>query len=831
MATPTVPASQSAAVEAAKIRAGSTLYDTNLETITKIVMGKREGWKDELLQLYKSVTTTRGELGKLGQDTFVELADLSKDYYKVASAGNVNPKDALDAYIKILGLEAKINKDMGTADKQLLMNLQTRADAIAPRGSPEWNKSVAQMYLDTEANTAVSPYRVATYDAVSNIIKGDVASVSGDPRAAALSADVQQRKEAAARLSSTASVIKRDVGDLAKLSQIANSGNSDLIQQTVSQIAPTLDQAITYAQKFPGKSDIAARLQEDEQRIQDLKTKLDEDPMLAIQSFLKSSAKTEVRDVDFYKTIGSTKFQRWAASNNLQVGKMRPATTDADKQKVGYIPELNAVYEPGPDDQRALVVAHNQSTMRPGSQLFTRRGLAPRRNVEVQVGTKGAERDVVINAETGKEATPEEVTAQTTFVRMANVDGDTVFIRADGSGRSGTKEYTQDDLAYASEKPLTPEQAKTLKEKFQSSLFKTEKRPGEATGVQTLRGRETAMLPTDPADTLYVIETTDGRRVPVRESQLVKETVIGKAEPAAEAKLIEEPRMGLRKPLAMLRARGARLREQAAAEEAKAVDEGPEAPVGPLGRATEADKRLMSAAEVKELPGTQVIELPARAGGEPSGRGSRAPFTKTGIYEYEQRQKEAKEGLRVPLAEMRQQTALENLRQPLAEMRRDTALENLREPLLRMRLAENKRDQGVAGLSEQYFKEEPVDAGFIRRMPDRSNGTGMDIRMPDRSNDTAFAVRPGGTASAGRGIRQATGTEQTGKAAATVGAVIPPIASGTPKNAPVVEATWKGQNYTMDATPMFTPAELAEMNAAETPAQRRARLVRELRAK
>lgn len=240
MATPTIPASQSATVKAAEIRAGSSLYDTNLETITKIVMGKREGWKDELLQLYKSVTSTRSELGKLGQDTFVELADLSKDYYKIASAGNVNPKDALDAYIKILALEAKINKDMGTSDKQLLLNLQTRADAIAPHGSPEWKKAVSDMYLDTEANTAVSPYRVATYDAVSNIVGGDLAAVSGDPRAASLSADVQQRKEAASRLSSTASVIKRDIGDLAKLQQIANSGNGDLIKQTSASIAPRL---------------------------------------------------------------------------------------------------------------------------------------------------------------------------------------------------------------------------------------------------------------------------------------------------------------------------------------------------------------------------------------------------------------------------------------------------------------------------------------------------------------------------------------------------------------------------------------------------------------
>lgn len=617
MATPTVPASQSAAVMAAEIRAGSALTETSLDAIVKIYAQSRDIMSKELLQLYKSVTSTRGELGKLGQDTFIELADLSKDYYKIASAGNVNPKDALDAYIKILGLEAKINKDMGTSDKQLLTNLRTRAEAVAPAGSPEYKAEVADMYLDIESGSAVSPFRVATYDEISRIVGGDLASVSADPRAAALGADVQQRKETASRLSSTASVIKRDVGDLARLSQIANSGNSNLIKQTVASIAPTLEEATKYAQKFPGKGDISARLKEDEDRITDLKNKLDEDPMLAIQSFLKSSATTKKRDVDFYKTIGSTKFQRWAASNNLQVGKMRPATTDADKEKVGYISELNAVYEPGPDDQRSLVVAHNQSTMKPGEQLFTRRGLEARRNVEVQVGTKGAEREVLVDA-SGKEVNPQEVAAKNKFVGKAVLNGKPVYVREDGSGFDGSNELSAQELAGTGETGLTEEQSAGISGAYvdaKMKTFKTEKRPGEATGVQTLRGRETAMLPTDPADTLYVIETTDGRRVPIRESQMLGETVIGKGEPAAKTKLIEEPRMALRKPLAMLRARGARLKEEAAPAEET------EGPVGPLGRAT----GVMSNAEVKALPSTKVIELPARAGGVSAGTGAAIP--------------------------------------------------------------------------------------------------------------------------------------------------------------------------------------------------------------
>lgn len=773
MATPTIPASQSAAVKAAEIRAGSALTETSLDALVKIYAQSRDIMSKELLQLYKSVTSTRSELGKLGQDTFVELADLSKDYYKIASAGNVNPKDALDAYIKILGLEAKINKDMGTADKQLLANLRTRAEAVAPAGSPGYKAALAEMYLDIESGSVVSPFRVATYDEVSKMVGGDLASVSTDPRAAALSSDVQQRKETASRLSSTASVIKRDVGDLARLQQIANSGNGDLIKQTVASIAPTLDEATRYAKQFPGKGDISARLQEDEQRIKDLKDKLDQDPMLAIQSFIKSSAKTEERDVDFYKTIGSTKFQRWAASNNLMVGKMRPATTEEDKTRVGYIKELNAVYEPGPDDQRALVVANNQLQMRPGSQLFTRRGLEGRRNVEVKIGTKGAEREVMVDR-FGKEVTPDQVRAKNKFVGETTIDNVKVYVREDGSGFDGKKEYDASELAGRGALDLPEATAKQVSDKVTEAMLKsltTKKVAGEPSDVQTLRGRETAMLPSDPADTLYVIETTDGRRVPIRESQMLGETVIGKGEAAPAGgpmKVTEEPRMALRKPLAMLRARGARLKEEKAAKGEEA-----EAPVGPLGRAVDADKLLMSTAEVKALPGTKVVELPARPANEQLVRASRAPFTKTGIYEREQRQAEAKEELRVPLAEMRKKQALEELRIPLAEMRKKQAVDEL-----------------------------------------------------------GSLLAP--TAEAGRDVRRAAGNEQTGAAAGTVAASIPPIATGTPKNAPTYEVTQGNKKYTVDATPMFTPAELAEMNAPETPAQRAKRMARvmgELRSK
>jgi hypothetical protein len=369
----------------------------------------------------------------------------------------------------------------------------------------------------------------------------------------------------------------------------------------------------------------------------------------------------------------------------------------------------------------------------------------------VKIGTKGAERETMVD-KAGNEVTPEQVAAQTTFTRVANVDGETVYIRADGSGISKTKQYTQDDLAYASEKPLTDAQAKQVGDSVRSSMFSTKKVAGEPSGVQTLRGRETAMLPTDPADTLYVIETTDGRRVPIRESQVLGETDIGKggAAPAGgPMKVTEEPRMALRKPLAMLRARGARLKEEKAAKGEEA-----EAPVGPLGRATDADKLLMSTAEVKALPGTQVVELPARQANEQLMRASRAPFTKTGIYEYEQRQKEAKEGLRVPLAEMRQKQAVDELGSLLAP-----------------------------------------------------------------------------TSQTGRDVRKAAGAEQTGKAAETVAGSIPPIATGTPKNAPTYEVMQGNTKYTVDATPMFTPAELAEMNAPETPAQRKARVMREMRSK
>jgi hypothetical protein len=188
----------------------------------------------------------------------------------------------------------------------------------------------------------------------------------------------------------------------------------------------------------------------------------------------------------------------------------------------------------------------------------------------------------------------------------------------------------------------------------------------------------------------------------------------------------------------MLRARGARLKEEKAAKGEEA-----EAPVGPLGRATEADKLLMSTAEVKALPGTEVVELPARAGGVSAGTGAAIP---------------------------------------------------------------SARKTPVGGvIYPPNVAKEVVDKAELRRLAP--------------------------TAEAGRDVRKAAGNEQTGAAAGTVAASIPPIATGTPKNAPTYEVMQGDTKYTVDATPMFTPAELAEMNAPETPAQRKARVMREMRSK
>jgi hypothetical protein len=777
MATPTIPASQSAAVKAAEIRADTSQEVAMLGAVARVLLSKREGYKDELVQVLRSLTTLETEMGKLGQDTFVKLADLQKDYYKTVSAGQVQPIDMVKYAVKLLELDKDTNVALGVKDNVLLDRARAAALVAGPVGSEAYKTEFVTTASKGSNAGLTSPGLVGTLDATAKELGMDVGSLPnyGGQDAAEAYQKYVDRKEAAAGIRAKSNELREalgDYGNLQALGLLVQGGNAAAIQTAAAAIAPTLPEALKYAEKFPGKDDISARLKGERDRATLLRAKLDEDPMAALESFRKSMSKTgeEERDVDFYKTIGSTKFQRWAASNNLMVGKMRPATTEADKTRVGYIEELNAVYEPGPDDQRALVVANNQLQMRPGSQLFTRRGLEGRRNVEVKIGTKGAERETMVD-KAGNEVTPEQVAAQTTFTRVANVDGETVYIRADGSGISKTKQYTQDDLAYASEKPLTDAQAKQVGDSVRSSMFSTKKVAGEPSGVQTLRGRETAMLPSDPADTLYVIETTDGRRIPIRESQMLGETDISKggvAPAGGPMKVVEEPRMALRKPLAMLRARGARLKEEKSAKGEEA-----EAPVGPLGRATDADKLLMSTAEVKALPGTQVVELPARQANEQLVSASRAPFTKTGIYEYEQRQAEAKEGLRVPLAEMRKKQALEELRVPLAEMRKKQAVDEL-----------------------------------------------------------GSLLAP--TANAGRDVRKATGSEQTGKSAETVAASIPPIATGTPKNVPTYEVMQGNTKYTVDATPMFTPAELAEMNAPETPAQRakrRAQVMGELRKK
>jgi hypothetical protein len=753
MATPTVPASQSAAVKAAEVRAMSAEEIGYLNSFVKVLMARREAWSDELMKVIDATTKRRIELGKLGQDTFVELADLSKDYYKTVSSGAVQPVDALKYIIELYKLEQKNNLAMGNKDEELLRRADQNALLAGPPGSPEYLKVKAETVATALNAGLTSPDLVGTWDQLTaEVNKVDPSILTTNPAAAEVQRKYEDRKAASASLTARTSELRRQLGDAAKIQALLSGGNQQQIQQAADAVAPTLTQASQWASKFPGKSDITTGLEGEEARIAELRRKLEEDPMVALEEYRKTltRAPKEERDIDFYKTIASTKFQRWAASNNLMVGKMRPATSEKDKQQVGYIAELNAVYEPGADDQRALVVAHNQSQMRPGSQLFTRRGLEDRRLMEVSIGTKPTttEQEVTVDA-AGNVVTPEDIRAKNQFVGRTKVNGETVFVRADGSGRSANQEWSAKDLEGHGAIDLSEDEAKRVSEGISAAevkALKTEKRQvaGEPTGVQTLRGRETAMLPTDPADTLYVIETTDGRRVPIRESQLVKESEISKGAPKGETAVAEEPRMGLRKPLAMWRARKAR--EEAAAP---AAAEGEEGPVGPLGRATEVGKQLMSTAEVKALPGTKVVELPARPGGVAAGTGAAVPFT---------------------------------------------------------------REKPVP--PKTYWAETMTEERKTELEP---------------TEKWADLVKP--TSAAGRDVRKATGAEQTGAAAATVGAVIPPIATGTPKSAPTYEVEQGTTKYTVDATPLFTPAELAAMNAPETAAQRKARVMRELRTK
>ena len=761
MATPTVPASESAAVMSAEIRADTAQEAAFLNAFVKVIEGKRERAKDELVVVIRSLTTLETEMGKLAQDTFVKLADLQRDYYKIVASGRVQPVDRLKAAIRLLELEKETDVALGIKNNVLFDRAVANATLAGPKDSIAHKKVLVET-VTTDLNSGLtSPALPGTMDLVTSYLgvpAGTDLSTLGGQNAAEVHQKYIDRKEAAKGVTAKSAALRRALGangSIEKLGLLSEGGDTAAIAQAASAIAPTLEEALKYAEKFPGKDDLSTRLKDERERVTKLRQDLDADPMMALETFRSSMTKTSQpkRDVDFYKTIGSTKFQRWAASNNLQVGKMRPATTDADKEKVGYISELNAVYEPGPDDQRSLVVAHNQSTMKPGEQLFTRRGLEARRNVEVQVGTKGAEREVLVDA-SGKEVNPQEVAAKNKFVGKAVLNGKPVYVREDGSGFDGSNELSAQELAGTGAADLTEEQSAGISGAYvdaKMKTFKTEKRPGDPSGVQTLRGRETAMLPTDPADTLYVIETTDGRRVPIRESQMLGETVIGKDKPDAKTKLIEEPRMALRKPLAMLRARGARLKEEAAPAEET------EGPVGPLGRAT----GVMSNAEVKALPSTKFIELPARAGGVSAGTGAAIP--------------------------------------------------------------------NISSFSGRLFN------------PSRGGTGSSDSNEIARQAIERSIVDRGGFAKpsseVGRDVRKAAGNEQTGAAAGTVAASIPPIAMGTPMSAPAmpgrvqyerVNASGNKQveeNYEGLGEMKLTPEELADMNAPATEAQKKARAI------
>jgi hypothetical protein len=248
--------------------------------------------------------------------------------------------------------------------------------------------------------------------------------------------------------------------------------------------------------RLPNAGSLDQPIADKQAEAQVAKDKVDEflkmDPMTIITQLRGGAGEVKAKENERLRVLSSEKFQKWAASNGLRVGSVRPAT-EADKGLPGYIASKNVVYVAGPEDDRALGIATKQATMKPSQMLIPRRGLETRKYVEATVGG---------TAQPGL----------TGFVKQAmGADGQRVFFRVDGSAVKADGSSVEADVAakLADIKDIPADAQTKINEKMASRVATTG-------GGQKIRGVETALMWSDPPDAVMAIETPEGKRVIIR---------------------------------------------------------------------------------------------------------------------------------------------------------------------------------------------------------------------------------------------------------------------------------------------------------------------------
>jgi hypothetical protein len=517
-----------------------------------------------------------------------------------------------------------------------------------------------------------------------------------------------------------------------------------------SMPAGTLNEYAAKLGRLPNAGSLDQPIADKQAEAKVAKDKVDEflnsDPMAIIAGLRAGAGEVKAKENERLRILSSEKFQRWAASNGLRVGSVRPAT-EADKDLPGYIPSKNVVYVAGAEDDRALGIATKQATMKPSQMLIPRRGLETRKYVEATVGG-------------------EPKAGLTNFVKYADDKQGRIVIRPDGSAvRDDGSSVDTPYLNTLEVRDIPADQVAKVNEAMAGVVETTG-------GGQRIRGVETALMWSDPPDAIMAVETPEGKRVIIRKQDEKNINVLSGG---------EERKQGVvRSLLAKARERIARPGEDAL----KARDE---AAMVEVDKAREAELETKRQAEQAAKP-DRMQPAAAKAAVE-------AATAEQPAFSYTETTEPTYTTPAMPTAQRSTSTSpldLGRARQVLG------LLEKAREtPSTDPRVASIiRRRQGlefVARTQPEFYQQEMVKLAdearkTISSMSGRDQPLSFGEELPDK--DVEFLKDLGSppitpTTAAGKEVREAVGVNMTGANAPQM----PGVATGTPATAPAVPQT------------------------------------------
>ena len=746
MATP----AEMAALERERIRQSGALsreqykastFDLDTVITSTLVFSAKQGGDagDYLATALKEKSRLEGLRSKLSADAFTKaLGEVMTLSQKIAT-GNGSQSDNLKFIAAMTKLRLDATAKMNAKDDGALARWTQAASAVAPVGSAAHNyEIVKQAIREYKDFGEYDPMLPGTVKVIKSMVGGVIPADLADDWSV-VEGKAADRTDQLTDIGAFAKLLPPNLGSLNA------TGQAEAVKQFLANLpAGTLNQFAATAGKLPSSASLDAVItakDADAKAAKDAFEKyLKMDPLAVIAAIKGDAAGTKANNIERLRILSSEKFQKWAASNGLRVGSVRPATSEADKNLPGYIPSTNSVYVAGAEDDRALGIATKQATMKPSQMLIPRRGLETRKYVEATVG--GDPKSGITN-----------------FVKYAQDEKGWIAIRPDGSAiRDDGSSVEATYLNTLEVKDIAPEQV----DKFNKEMAGVVETTG---GGQNIRGVETALMWSDPPDAVMAIETPEGNRVIIRKQDEKNIKVLSGGE--------ERKNGVIRSLLAKARERIARPgeKELRAADEAamSEVDKAREAELE-TKRQTEqaANPNRMQPAAAKAAVETAVAEQPED------------------IKVAEGTQTFGNVGGAIDAARSRQLIRRVQENQDLA-LRPEVA------NLLDKKIAFVDR---LEKINPALYQEEIAKLGqeanriLLGRTTGQVLSPGKDMPAEDKARERAAylasqpTVKVTPTSTAGKEVREASGVNMTGGNAPQM----PGVATGTPASAPAVPA-------------------------------------------